>query len=192
MLKKKIGLFCFAAVMTVVLAAGCGRKNAADIGGSSSETAKTETAAVRMEKSGTEEKADEEAVTEDDMDQSGPGTEATEEEESSGPGKKVEAFAEKIQEAVADRDLQALGDLLFYPCVFITGDVETITLNSLEDLLKQNPDMVFGDDLMVAVANVDTVSLKMTDKGVVMGEETSKVTFQERSDGSLGITEIRE
>ncbi|MBE7720362.1 hypothetical protein [Lacrimispora indolis] len=192
MLKKKIGLFCFAAVMTVVLAAGCGRKNAADIGGSSSETAKTETAAVRMEKSGTEEKADEEAVTEDDMDQSGPGTEATEEEESSGPGKKVEAFAEKIQEAVADRDLQALGDLLFYPCVFITGDEETITLNSLEDLLKQNPDMVFGDDLMVAVANVDTVSLKMTDKGVVMGEETSKVTFQERSDGSLGITEIRE
>lgn len=192
MLKKKIGLFCFAVVMTAVLAAGCGRKNAADIGGSSSETAKTETAAVRMEKSGTEEKADEEAVTEEDMNQSGPGTEATEEEESAGPGKKVEAFAEKIQEAVADRDLQALGDLLFYPCVFITGDEETITLNSLEDLLKQNPDMVFGDDLMVAVANVDTVSLKMTDKGVVMGEETSKVTFQERSDGSLGITEIRE
>lgn len=192
MLKKKIGLFCFAAAFVVVLAAGCGRKGAADLSSSPSEAAKSETAAVKMEKSGTEEKADEKAAPEDDMGQSGPGTEITEEEESAGPGKKVEAFAEKIQEAVADRDLQAFGDLLFYPCILITGDGETITLSNQEDLLKQNPDMVFGDDLMVAVANVDTVSLKMTDKGVVMGEGTSKITFQERSDGSLGITEIRE
>ena len=196
MLKKKIGLFCFAAVFAVALAAGCGRKEAGDLGGSLSEAVKSETAAVRMEKSGIEEKASvevsDEVVTEVDMDQSGPGTEAREEEESTGPGKKVEAFAEKIQEAVGDRDLQALGDLLFYPCVFTIGDEEPITFKSREDLLKQNLDMVFGDDLMIAVANVDTVSLKMTEQGVVMGEGTSKITFQKRSDGSLGITEIRE
>ena len=145
-----------------------------------------------MEKARIEEEADDEAAVKEDMDQSGPGTEATEEVESTGPGKKVEAFAEKIQEAVGDRDLQAFGDLLFYPCVLLTGDEETITLKSREDLLKQNPDMVFGDDLMIAVANVDTVSLKKTDQGVVMGEGDSRITFQERSDGSYGITEIRE
>jgi len=39
---------------------------------------------------------------------------------------------------------------------------------------------------------VDTVSLKMTDKGVAMGEGNSKIIFQKKSDGSLGIIEIRE
>ncbi len=189
MLKKKISLFCFAAVMTIVLAAGCGRKDVSELGGSSSEAAKTETAAVRMEKPMTQEHTDKETVMEENMDRSG--TE-TKEEDAAGQGKRVEAFAEKIQEAVADRDLQALGDLLFYPCFFITGDAETITLNSLEDLIKQNPDMVFGDDLMVAVANVDTVSLKIKTEGVIMGDGASKIIFQERSDGSMGITEIRE
>lgn len=191
MLKKKISLFCFAVAFAVLLPAGCGRKQAADLGGAPSEAAKTETAAVRMEKSGTNQ-GDEETVSEEDMGQPGPGIEAAESEESTGAGKKVEAFAEKIQEAVGDRDLEAFADLLFYPCVFVTADEETIPLKNREDLFKQNPDMVFGDDLMVAVANVDTVSLNMTDKGVTMGEGTSKITFQERSDGSFGIIEIRE
>ncbi|WP_313181064.1 hypothetical protein [Lacrimispora sp.] len=191
MLKKKISLFCFAVAFAVLLTAGCGRKQAADLGKAPSEAANTETAAVRMEKSGTNQ-GDEETVSEEDMGQPGPGIEAVESEESTGAGKKVEAFAEKIQEAVGDRDLEAFADLLFYPCVFVTADEETITLKKREDLFKQNPDMVFGDDLMVAVANVDTVSLNMTDKGVTMGEGTSKITFQERSDGSFGIIEIRE
>ncbi|WP_312426762.1 hypothetical protein [Lacrimispora sp.] len=191
MLKKKISLFCFAVAFAVLLTAGCGRKQAADLGGAPSEAAKTETAAVKMEKSGTNQ-GDEETVPEEDMGQPGPGIESVESEESTGAGKKVEAFAEKIQEAVGDRDLEAFADLLFYPCVFVTGDEETITLKNREDLFKQNPDMVFGDDLMVAVANVDTVSLNMTDKGVTMGEGTSKITFQERTDGSFGIVEIRE
>jgi hypothetical protein len=126
------------------------------------------------------------------MGQPGPGAGFTESEESAGPGKKVEAFAEKIQEAVGDRDLEAFAGLLVYPCVFITGDGETITFHSREDLFKQNPDMVFGDDLMVAVANVDTVSLKVTDQGVTMGEGASAITFKEQSDGSFEITEIKE
>jgi len=192
MLKKKISLFCLAVAFAVLFTAGCGRKQAADLGGAPSEAAKTETAADRMEKLRTEDNADDETVPEEDVNQSGPGIEAVESEESAGTEKKVEAFAEKIQETVGDRDLQAFADLLFYPCTFITGDGETITFNNREDLFKQNPDMVFGDDLMVAVANVDTVSLKMTDKGVIMGEGTSKITFQERQDGSFGITEIKE
>ncbi len=191
MLKKKISLFCFAVAFAVLLTAGCGRKQAADLGGAPSEAAKSATAAVKMEKSAIEH-ANEETVPEEDMDQSGPGIAAVDSEDSTGAGKKVEAFAEKIQEAVGDRDLEALANLLVYPCVFITADEETITLNNREDLFKQNPDMVFGDDLMVAVANVDTVSLNVTDKGVTMGEGTSKITFQERSDGSFGIVEIRE
>lgn len=180
MLRKKIGLFCFAAVFAVVLMAGCGRKEAGDLNSPPSETAESETAGLGTEKS--------ETVAEDE---SGAAADSIE-EESTGTEKNVEVFAERIQEAVGDRDIQAFADLLSYPCVFITGDEETIVLNNQEDLFKQNPDMVFEDNLMVAIANVDTVSLKMTDKGVIMGEGTSKITFQKKSDGSFGITEIRE
>ncbi len=87
MLKKKISLFCFAVAFAVLLTAGCGRKQAADLGGAPSEAAKTETAAVKMERSGTNQ-GDEEAVPEEEMDQSGPGIEAVESEVSTGAGKK--------------------------------------------------------------------------------------------------------
>lgn len=191
MLKKKISLFCLTAAYVVLFTTGCGRKQAADLEGSPSEVVKTENSAGRMEKSDTRTMADEVAPTEYGN-QLEPGSEIIKSGESTGTGKNVETFAEKIQEAVGDRDLQVFAELLFYPCTFITGDGEAISISSREDLLKQNPDMVFGDDLMVAIANVDTVSLVMTDKGVVMGDGTSKITFQERHNGSFGITEIKE
>lgn len=61
-----------------------------------------------------------------------------------------------------------------------------------EDLLKLNPDMIFGDDLMVAVANVDTGSLNTKDEKIVLGEGESRITFQTSQDGSIGIIEIKE
>ncbi len=88
MLKKKISLFCLAVAFAVLLAAGCGRKQAEDLGGAPSEAAKTETAAVRMERAGTQENGTDEIVPEEDMDQSGPGIEAVESEESAGTEKK--------------------------------------------------------------------------------------------------------
>ncbi|WP_077611510.1 hypothetical protein [Clostridium sp. Marseille-P2415] len=193
MFRKKISYICFAVAAAVLFAAGCGRKEAADSGGTPSEVTESETAAIRMEKAITEGSTEEEtAGSEEDMGQAGPGTESMDSSESAGPGKKVEAFAERIQEAVADRDMEAFADLLLYPCVFVTGDQETIILKQRDDLMKQNPDMVFGDDLMIAVANVDTVTLKMTEEGVILGEGASNITFKEKSDGSIGITEIRE
>ena len=50
----------------------------------------------------------------------------------------------------------------------------------------------FGDDLMVAVANVDTGSLNTKDEKIVLGEGESRITFQTSQDGSIGIIEIKE
>jgi len=52
--------------------------------------------------------------------------------------------------------------------------------------------MVFGDDLMVSIAKVDTATLKKSEAGIVMGEGASRIVFQETADGSIGITEMKE
>ncbi len=188
MFRKKNIYIYFAIAASVLFFAGCG---APSLNGTEAETG-----TAVMEKAMTEEdkedKSETIAVEEADMAKAGPGEEANTDRKEDRPEKKIEAFAELIQEAVSDRDLEALGDLISYPCVFITGDEETIILEKKEDILKQNPDLVFGDDLMVSVANVDTATLKAEGEGVILGEGTSGITFQEKPGFGLGITEIRE
>jgi hypothetical protein len=184
MIRNKTSCICFVILMTAVLTAGCGSKKAVDSVRTPGITTESETAASNMEK----------AMMQEDLaeveGQEGPG--ATESSESPEVEQRAEAFAEKIQEAIADRDLESLADLLLYPCSFISMDKETIVFEKREDLLKLNPDMVFGDDLMIAVANVDTGSLNTVEKNIVLGEGESKITFQSSQDGSFGIIEIKE
>ncbi len=194
MLRKRFGIICFVIALAVSFAAGCGKKGDSTAGSKAAQMTESETAASIMEESltesGTEGTADSQeeepgALTDDQG-------EPLADETYKGPGKQAEAFAEKIQEAVSDRNLEALAELITYPCVFINGDQETILLKKQEDLLKQNPDMVFGDDLMVSVAKVDTATLKKTEEGIVLGEGASRIIFQETPEGSIGITEIKE
>lgn len=183
--RKKTSCICFAILMAAVLMAGCGSRKAVDSVGTPGITTESETAASEMEKAMIQEN-----FSEDEGQEEGSG--AMKDSESPGMEKKTEAFAEKVQEAVADRDLETLADLLFYPCKFISMDKENFLFEKREDLLKLNPDMVFGDDLMVAVANVDTGSLNTKEKNIVLGEGESRITFQVHQDGSIGIIEIRE
>jgi hypothetical protein len=184
MIRNKTSCICFVIIMAAVLTAGCGSKKAVDSVGTPGITTESETAASNLEKAMIQEDSAE------DEGQEGPG--ATESSESPESDNRAEAFAEKIQEAIADRDLESLADLLLYPCSFISMDKETIVFEKREDLIKLNPDMVFGDDLMIAVANVDTGSLNTIEKNIVLGEGESKITFQLNQDGSFGIIEIKE
>lgn len=185
MLRKRFGFISFVIVLAVFFAVGCGKKEDSTAGLKTAQMTESETAASIMDNAISEEDITEEGITEDS-------TDMADDQTAEGPGKQAEAFAEKIQEAVSDRSLETLAELITYPCVFITGDQEKIILKTQEDLLKQNPDMVFGDDLMVAVAKVDTAMLKKTAKGVAMGEGDSRIVFQESPEGSIGITEIKE
>lgn len=188
MFRKRFGFISFVIVLAVFFAVGCGKKGDSTAGLKTAQMTESETAASITENAISEEHITEEGISQDNTE----GTDLAADQTYEGPGKQTEAFAEKIQEAVSDRSLETLAELITYPCVFITGDQETIILKTQEDLLKQNPDMVFGDDLMVAVAKVDTALLKKTAKGVVMGEGDSRIVFQESPEGSMGITEIKE
>lgn len=188
MFRKKFGCICFIFLCTALFMAGCGSKKNMDQASSFAETeAGLAKRAVAKESTGTEAAASE---AEADVTE-GPGA-GYMETEAAGPEKKAEAFAEQVQEAVSDRDLEALADLVAYPCIFITGDMETLTIEKRDDLVKENPDKVFGDDLMVSVANVDTADLEIRDRTVILGEGESGITFKEYDNGSLGIIEIRE
>lgn len=188
MFQKKIGYICFIFLCTALFMTGCTSKKNMDKASSfaEAEAGLAKQAAVEESTETETEFSEAEAdVTE------GPGA-GYMETEAAGPEKKAEAFAEQIQEAVSDRDLEALADLLTYPCIFITGDMETLTIEKREDLVKENPDKVFGDDLMVSVANVDTADLEIRDQTVILGEGESNITFKEYDNGSLGIIKIRE
>ncbi len=196
MLRKRFGIVCFIIALAVFFAAGCGKKGESAAGLSTAQMTESETSDSNsnMKKSVLESSTEGTVSSEDgEPDLLMKDQEETQAEETyGGPGKQAEAFGEKIQEAVSDRNLEELAELIAYPCVFINGDQETIILKKQEDLLKLNPDMVFGDDLMVSIAKVDTATLKKSEEGIVMGEGASRIVFQETADGSIGITEMRE
>lgn len=120
----------------------------------------------------------------------GPGSDLEDEDESG--DKDIEAFAELVQEAVADKDMESLAALASFPLKLETADGESFVFESREDFLKENPDLIFGDDLMVTIAGVDTATLELKGDGVTMGEETPYIRYEKMEDESFAITEIRE
>ena len=122
----------------------------------------------------------------------GPGAEDCGAAESEAGDKDIEAFAELVQEAVADRDMEALADLAAFPLNLETADGEKMTFADRNEFLKQNPDLIFGDDLMVAIAGVDTATLEANADGVTMGEENPHIRYKKTEDGTFRIMDIRE
>lgn len=107
--------------------------------------------------------------------------------------KEIEAFAERVQEAVADRDLESIADLTAFPLKLLTTDGEALHFKDRNEFLKQNPDMIFGDDLMVVVANIDTGTLEIKEDGVTMGTaEGPHIRYGMGTNGSFGIVDIQE
>lgn len=113
------------------------------------------------------------------------------EEESKEIPETAEAFAESVQEAFADQDMEALESLVSYPCKISRDGTVLATVYDESQFLSQDPSLIFGDDLLLAIANVDTGNLHMINNRVEMGQE-QKIVFQLRDDGELGITEIYE
>lgn len=195
MLNRRISFIGLIVVMSILITAGCGRKDAGESTGNPSVTTELQTdvttennVMAKKAAQGELEEGSSEEIQEEN--QEGPG--AGENMESEEPDQRMEAFAETVQEAVSDRDLEALANLLFYPCELMTGDQEKIDLEKPEDLTKQNKDMVFGDDLMVAVANVDTALLETEENQITLGDENSYIIYQIKEDGSIGIIKIKE
>lgn len=194
------------AVITVLAAGGCsGKSTSQAVGTAETAAAKdTETTAAKATEAAKEEAAPfraeiekEEETTPEDMEKearaaAGPGAEDGSAAESEAGDKDIEAFAELVQEAVADRDMVALADLAAFPLNLETADGEKMTFADRSEFLKQNPDLIFGDDLMVAIAGVDTATLEANADGVTMGEENPHIRYKKTENGTFRIMDIRE
>lgn len=94
------------------------------------------------------------------------------------------AFAQKIQSAMADKDLEALADLCSYPLA-VNGEV----IENKEAFLSLDKDTVFSEERCAVIAAVDVQALEETMAGIIMGDATPNIIFQS-VDGNLGITGI--
>lgn len=182
------------AVITVLAAGGCSGKSASEAVGAAETTAAKATEAAKDEAAPFRAEIEkEEETTPEDMEKearaaAGPGAEDGGAAESEAGDKDIEAFAELVQEAVADRDMEALADLAAFPLNLETADGEKMTFADRNEFLKQNPDLIFGDDLMVAIA----ATLEANADGVTMGEESPHIRYKKTEDGTFRIMDIRE
>lgn len=104
--------------------------------------------------------------------------------EEKGEGGDVKAFAEKIQSAMADKDMEALANLCSYPLA-VNGEV----VESKEAFLALDESAIFTEERCAVIAAVDDSTLEETMAGVIMGDATPNIIFNS-VDGNLGITGI--
>lgn len=163
---KKWKLLLAAGIMTIACA-GCG-------------TQKVENAAPVEDAPEVETEAEAEP-TESEVEEKNDNFEELEQQGAEG---EVAAFAEQIQAAMADQDLEALADLCAYPLA-VNGEV----VEDRETLLELGADVIFTEERCAVIAAVDVSTLEETMAGVIMGDATPNIIFKS-VDGTLGITGI--
>lgn len=104
--------------------------------------------------------------------------------EEQGDSGEIAAFAEEIQAAVSNQDMEALAGLCSYP-VAVNGDV----VEDKDAFMELGADVIFTEDRCETIAAVDVQALEETMAGVVMGDATPNIIFKS-VDGTLGITGI--
>lgn len=105
------------------------------------------------------------------------------------PTEDAVAFAEKIQAAVADEDLEALADLANYPVYLALGDGSVI--ENKEDLLALGADKIFTKEMKDSIANADLSDLSASMAGFTLysAGDAPNITFNVQN-GVLGISGI--
>lgn len=180
MIKKKIGVLLIT-VMTVLSLSACSSKNktSSDSQESSSLATTESTEAMAMQ--------DIPQAT-DEMEETPVMDEEPEERPMTSVSKDIKEFAEKIQAAVAAEDLEALGDMSYYPLYVSLGEGEGDELESKEDLMALDSTKLFTKELKDAVAATDTSTLEVFRVGVIVGADDC-IVFN-AMDGKLMITSM--
>ena len=101
----------------------------------------------------------------------------------------AQAFAEKVQAAVADRDLEALADLTAFPVYVGLPEVDG-GVESREEFLNLGADQVFTPELVASVAAADLSDLSPSMAGFVLSDGGSANIIFGVSDGVLAIKGI--
>lgn len=102
------------------------------------------------------------------------------------PTEDAVAFAEKIQAAVADEDLEALADLTNYPVYVSIADGSVV--ESKEDLIALGSDNIFTKEMKESIANADLSDLSPSMAGFTLYStgDAPNMIFGVR-EGVLGI-----
>ena len=102
----------------------------------------------------------------------------------------VQGYAKKIQQAVEEKDMDKLSDLIVYPVYIGLGENGQI-IESKDDLLNLEPKEIFTDELIESVKEADESGLEPCMAGFALynGEGTPSIIFGVQ-EGKLGITGI--
>ncbi len=182
---KKMRVLVMAAVVGLMVT-GCG---------SGSGKGQTEPA-VSVQETETEKSADETGDLTEAGSQAETSTAVTEENGTAGykdnfdvDSAAAQAFAEKVQAAVADRDLEALADLTAFPVYVGLPEVDG-GVESREEFLDLGADQVFTPELVASVAAADLSDLSPSMAGFVLSDGGSANIIFGVSDGVLAIKGI--
>lgn len=100
----------------------------------------------------------------------------------------IKPFAEKVQKAVADKDMEALAGLCVYPVYVSLGEGQGEEIADESAFLKMDAVQIFTESLLKEIADTDVDTLEQFGAGVIMGEENS-IIFN-NVDGQAAITGI--
>lgn len=191
-------LLLAAGLTAVMVMAGCGQDSAEDT--AAQETEQTEEVSTE-EMEQTEEAAesapeDESTAESDSQTDAGDsqaenaGEEQTYEDNFAVDSEAVSAFADKIKEAVAAKDMEALADLTAFPVYVGIPDTEGI-VETRDDFLALGADQVLTDELLESVASADMSGQEPSMAGfVVAGESGRPNIIFGVVEGKLAITGI--
>ena len=191
-------LLLAAGLTAVMVMAGCGQDSAEDT--AAQETEQTEEVSTE-EMEQTEEAAesapeDESTAESDSQTDAGDsqaenaGEEQTYEDNFAVDSEAVTAFADKIKEAVAAKDMEALADLTAFPVYVGIPDTEGI-VETRDDFLALGADQVLTDELLESVASADMSGQEPSMAGfVVAGESGRPNIIFGVVEGKLAITGI--
>ena len=100
----------------------------------------------------------------------------------------IKPFAEKVQKAVADKDMEALAGPGAYPGYVSLGEGQGEEIADEAAFLKMDADKIFTESLLKEIADTDVDTLEQFGAGVIMGGENS-IIFN-NVDGQAAITGI--
>ena len=100
----------------------------------------------------------------------------------------IKPFAEKVQKAVADKDMEALAGLCAYPVYVSLGEGQGEEIADEAAFLKMDADKIFTESLLKEIADTDVDTLEQFGAGVIMSGENS-IIFN-NVDGQAAITGI--
>ena len=100
----------------------------------------------------------------------------------------IKPFAEKVQKAVADKEMEALAGLCAYPVYVSLGEGQGEEIADEAAFLKMDADKIFTESLLKEIADTDVDTLEQFGAGVIMGGENS-IIFN-NVDGQAAITGI--